>query len=121
MVDVSITLTSLVNNTRSNDLVGGGSSVTAGQTFEIVANNETMDLVVVLEEQNGGAAVITFDAGDYPPSLRRSLGELEITLAQADLRVVPLEGGRFIQSDGKITGSVATNTVKITALKLPVS
>lgn len=119
MVDVNISLTDLTANTRSGDLVGSGTSVTAGQTFDINVKNRTDDTIIILEEQNSGAATVTFDAGDEPPSMRAGLGELDIALAQADLRALVLEGGRFIQDDGKITGSVATNTVKITALRVP--
>ena len=120
MVDVEITLTDLAINTRSGDLVGLGSSVTAGQTFSIDSNGRTEGILIVLEEQGGGAATVTFDAGDDPPSKREGLGALVITLATSDLRILELEGGRFIQ-DGVanlITGSVATNTVKIMAFNL---
>lgn len=117
MVDVSVTLTTLTINTRSGDLVGLGASVTAGQTFDIAALGKTDDLIILLEEQNSGAATVTFNAGDDPPSKREGIGALDIALSQADARILQLEGGRFIQSDGKITGSVATNTVKITAFR----
>lgn len=119
MVDVAVSLTSLTANTRSSDLVGGGTSVTAGQTFSLAVRNRTERILVLLEETNTGAATVTFDAGDEPPSMGAGLGSLDIALAQADLRAVVLEGGRFIQSDGTITGSVATNTVKIFAISLP--
>ena len=120
MVDVAITMTDLAINTRSGDLVAGGTSVTAGQTFSIDTNGRTEGVVLILEEQNSGAATVTFDAGDDPPSKREGLGSLEIALAQADLRALVLEGGRFIQNGASnlITGSVATNTVKITALNV---
>jgi len=120
MVDVAITLTSLAVNTRSGDLVGLGSSVTAGQTFSIESKGPTEGIGILLEEQNSRAATVTFDAGDDPPSKREGIGSLAIVLAQADARLVILEGGRFIQNDAAnlITGSVATNTVKITAYTL---
>lgn len=120
MVDVAITMTDLAVNTRSGDLVGSGTSVTAGQTFSIDTNGRTEGILLILEEQNSGAATVTFDAGDDPPSKREGLGSLDIALAQADLRSLILEGGRFIQNGpgNLITGSVATNTVKITALNL---
>lgn len=120
MVDVAITLTNLVINTRSADLVGSGTSVTAGQTFSIATQGRTEGIIIVLEEQNAGAATVTFDAGADPPSKREGMGSLAIALAQADLRMLELEGGRFIQAGATnlITGSVATNTVKITAFKV---
>ena len=117
MVDVAVTLTTLAVNTRSSDLVGLGSSVTAGQTFSIACKGKTDDLIILLEEQGGGAATVTFDAGVDPPSKREGLGSLDIALATSDARLVQLEGGRFIQADGIITGSVATNTVKVTAFR----
>lgn len=120
MVDVAITMTDLAVNTRSGDMVGLGTSVTAGQTFSIDTNGRTEGVFIILEEQNSGAATVTFDAGDDPPSKREGLGSLDIALAQADLRGLILEGGRFIQNGvaNLITGSVATNTVKITAFNL---
>lgn len=119
MVDVAVALTDLTANTRSADLVAGGTSVTAGQTFSLAVRNKTEQIILCLEEQNSGAATVTFDAGDEPPSMRAGLGSLEIALAQADARLLVLEGGRFIQSDGLITGTVATNTVKIFAFRIP--
>lgn len=118
MADVSISKTALVENTRSGDLVAGGTDINTGQTFEIAAANQTDDLVLILEEQDGSTATVTFDAGDEPPSMRAGLGSLTISLAANDLRALILEGGRFIQSDGKITGSI-TGGVRITALDLP--
>lgn len=120
MVDVAITLTALVINTRSADLVGSGSSVTAGQTFSIACLGKTDDIILILEEQGGGAATVTFDAGDNPPSKQAPMGALTISLATSDNRMLQLEGGRFIQSGAGnlITGSVASQTVKITAFRL---
>lgn len=119
MVDVAVTLTDLTANTRSADLVGGGASVTAAQTFSLAVRNKTEQIIIVMEEQGGGAATVTFDAGDEPPSMRAGLGSLEIALATSDLRVIVLEGGRFIQSDGLITGTVGSNTVKLLAFRIP--
>jgi hypothetical protein len=117
MVDVTVTLDTLTINTRSSDLLGSGDSITAGQTFEIDVKGKTDDLIIVLEELGGGAATVTFDAGDDPPSKREGLGSLTITLATSDVRILQLEGGRFIQSDGKITGSVATQTCRVSAIR----
>lgn len=120
MVDVVVTLTSLAVNTRSADLVGGGQSVTAGQTFSLAVAGRTERILIILEETNTGAATVTFDAGDDPPSMREGMGSLAIALAQADLRSLILEGGRFIQNGvgNLITGTVATNTVKILCYSL---
>jgi hypothetical protein len=47
------------------------------------------------------------------------MGSLAIVLANADLKLVSLEPGRFIQSDGTVTGSVATNDVEIYVVRIP--
>lgn len=119
MADVTLTATAVTLATRTSDLVGSGTSVTAGQTFAIAIADSMDKYIFVLEEQNSGSATVTFDAGDLPPAHRTGLGSLAIALAQADLRGVVIEGQRHLQSDGTVTGSVATNTVKITVLKLP--
>lgn len=118
MVDVSITETSLTADTRSGDLVGSGSDLDTTETFDIAVSNRTDELMLVLEEQDGSTATVTFDAGDNPPSLRAGLGSLTISLAANDLRAIVLSGGRYMQNDGKITGSV-TGGVRITALRIP--
>lgn len=119
MADVTLSATAVTLATRTSDLVGSGTSVTAGQTFAFTPADSSDKYIWVLEEQNSGAATVTFDAGDLPPSHRAGLGSLTITLAQADLRGVVIEGQRHMQSDSTVTGSVATNTVKITVLRLP--
>lgn len=118
MADVTVTPVDLDPNTRSIDLIAGGSSVTAGQTFAITALGNTRSLIIVLEEQGGGAATVTFDAGDNPPSFLAAA--VDVALATSDLRIVMLEPGQFIQDSqtGPVNGSVATNTVKIYALRI---
>lgn len=106
MVDVAVTLTDLAINTRSADLVAGGTALTTGQTFSLAVKNRTDDTIIVLEETSGSTATFTFDAGDEPPSMRAALGALDVAMAANDLRIITLEGGRFIQSDGLITGSI---------------
>lgn len=117
MVDVSITETDLAADVKGADLIGSGSDLNTTETFDIAVSNRTDELVLVLEEQDGAAATVTIDAGDEPPSMRAGLGALTITLAANDLRLLQLSGGRFIQSDGKITGSV-TGGVRIRAVRL---
>lgn len=120
MADVNVTLTDLVINTRSADLVAGGASITTGQTFSIAVTGRTEGILLVLEEQGGGATVVTFDAGDDPPSKREGMGLLAISLATSDLRLLILEGGRFIQNTAgnPITGFNTGNTIKMLAYRL---
>lgn len=122
MADVTIAVvTTAAVNTRSADLIGAGASVNATQTFEIDVRGDTSNVLIFLEEENNGVATVTFDAGVNPPSLLGEATEdgLDIALAQADLRWVPLQPGQFIQANGKITGSVATNDVLVYAIRIP--
>lgn len=119
MAEKTVVVEDLELNTRGSDMLGAGVSVTTSDTFTIDVQNVTHDLIIVIEEGGVGAATVTFDAGANPPSLQAPLGDLEVALATSDIRPVPLEGGRFIQTNGKITGSVATNTVTMRAYRLP--
>ena len=122
MADVTITPVTLTPSTRTADLVGTGDTVAAGETFEIIGLGNTRTLQIFLQELGSGAATVTFDPGDNPPSFLAGLdtGGLDIALAQSDLREVMLEPGQFINDNqnGSIFGSVATNSVKIYALRV---
>ncbi len=120
---ITITPTTLAASTRSVDLVGAGSTVTTSDTFEIIADGNTRTLQIFMEELGAGAATVTFNPGDNPPSFLAGLTSagLVINLATSDLREVMLEPGEFIQADtstGKVTGSVGLQSVKIYALRV---
>ena len=119
MADVTITPTSVTVATGTSDLVGSGTAVNATQTFAFAVADSADKYVIICEELNTGAATITFDAGDLPPSHRAGLGAVTLTMAQADLKAIVLEGQRHLQDDGTITGSVATNNCRIRVLRLP--
>lgn len=119
MADVTVTPVTMTEGTKSADLVGAGSAVTDAQTFAIAGGNVTHDLMIFMEEGGSGSATVTFDAGDNPPATRAGLGARAITLATSDLRAIVLESARHTQSDGTILGSVATQTVRIYALRIP--
>lgn len=114
---ITITPVTLAPNTRSADLVGVGSTVATTDTFTIPVLGNTRTIILVAEELGSGAATITFNAGDNPPSFLADSATL--VLAQSDLRVWKFEPGQFIHGDqsGSITGSVATNSVKLYALR----
>jgi hypothetical protein len=121
-----------VLNTRSADLpfiAGGGTgnaivatsttdgwviSPPSGETF---GNNR---LVIVLGSDGTGGTV-TFKAGDRYPAQRADLGDLVITLAADDGRIVPIETSRFLQNDGTIIAIPSTTGLVMTALMLPIS
>lgn len=117
MANVNIALTPLVINTRSADMVGAGTSVPINDTFTIDAKGKTDDLIILLESTDANAPVVTFNAGVDPPSKREGIGSLAINLATLDVRVLQLEGGRFIQQGGTITGTVTVGITRITAFR----
>lgn len=119
---VTITPVELDPNTRSADLVGTGDTVTTSDTFSISTHGLTRTLILVIQELGSGAATITFNPGDNPGSFLAGLDTdgLQVDLAQSDVRIVMVEPGQFLQDDqlSSITGSVATNSVKIYALRI---
>ncbi len=118
MALITITPTTLAFGTESADLPASGTSVIAGNTFEVDVKFNP-NILFILEEVGGGACTITFDAGDVPPAARGGLGADTVVLAASDLFAFIPEPGRHMQNDGKITGSVATNNARIRALRLP--
>lgn len=118
-------------NTRSADLpfiAGGGSAnaiVATSTTDGWVISPPSGDnfgnnrLVIVLGSDASGGTV-TFKAGDRYPAQRADLGDLVITLAANDGRVVPIETSRFLQNDGTIVAIPSTTGLVMTALMLPI-
>ena len=115
---VAVALTDLVANIRSDDILGSGTALTTGQTIEVAALGESRNLLFVFEETGTAAASIVWDAGDEPPSMRAGLGSLTVVFASLDVRSFILEGGRFIQDDGEITGTL-TGAGKLTVFSIP--
>ncbi len=118
MADVDVAITALVADVRSLDIIAGGEALTTGQSFEIATANRTDELLIIFEETSTATASIVFDAGDEPPSMRAGLGSLTIAIASLDIRALVLSGGRFIQDDGVITGTL-TGAGKMLAFRLP--
>ncbi len=119
MADVTLTPLNLAPGTPSADLVGTGvtSAVTSGQTFAITAHGND-DLVIVVK--GSGSAVVTVDAGDNPPSLLADKGsDVVATIANGEVMIYFPIKGRHVQSDGTITGSVASATVRMAVYRFP--
>lgn len=132
MATTAITCELGVLNTRSADLpfiAGGGTGnakvatstadgwVISPPSGENFGNNR---LVVILGSDGSGGTV-TFKAGDRYPAQRADLGDLPITLAADDGRIVPIESSRFLQNDGTILAIPSTTGLVITVLMLPIS
>lgn len=140
-IDVTLTITDLVENVLSADLIGSGASVDATETFRVKVSpggaippfhKGEVALKFILEEEGSGAAQVQFGginsdgtaradnlAGDYPPSMLANYGPLTVDLAQADLREIVLRPGQFMTKDGYICGTVIGNDVKFRVVRTP--
>ena len=119
-----------VLNTRSADLpfiAGGGSanaivatSATDGWVISPPSGKEfANDRLVIILGSDGTGGTVTFKAGDRYPAQRADLGDLVITLAANDGRVVSVETSRFLQNDGTINVIPSTTGLVITAVCVP--
>lgn len=119
----------LTLNTYSADLpfiagggTGNGKVATAAADGWVVSppSSSTFDerLVFILGSDGTGGTV-TFKGGDRYPAQRADLGDLIITLAANDGRVVAVETSRFLQNDGTINVIPSTTGLVITVVMLP--
>lgn len=116
-------------NTRSADLpfiAGGGTAnaivATAAADGWIVSppSGENLgDRLVFILGSDGSGGTVTFKAGDRYPAQRVDLGDLIITLAANDGRVVVVETSRFLQNDGTINVIPSTTGLVLTAIVTP--
>jgi hypothetical protein len=118
-----------VLNTRSADLpfiAGGGTnnakvatSTTDGWVLSPPSGLSFDERLFIVLGSDGTGGTVTFKAGDRYPAQRADLGDLVITLAADDGRIVPIETSRFLQNDGTITVIPSTTGLVITALMHP--
>lgn len=120
MATVAITPIELTANTRSSDLVGAGTAITdaAANTFVITPPAGAAGLLLFFEADASGDTV-SISAGDNPPSPLAGLGATSLVLAASDLRVVVVEPGQHVQSDGTIEATCADDGTKCYALFMP--
>ncbi len=119
----------LVLNTRSADLpfiAGGGSgnakvatSATDGYVVSPPTGKQFDERLVFILGSDATGGTVTFKAGDRYPAQRADLGDLVITLAPDDGRVLFVETSRFMQDDGTILVIPSTTGLVITAVFLP--
>ncbi len=129
MATTAITTELLTLNTRSADLpfiAGGGSAnaivATAAADGWIVSppsGQQFDERLVFILGSDGSGGTVTFKAGDRYPAQRADLGDLIITLAADDGRVVFVETSRFMQNDGTINVIPSTTGLVITAVMVP--
>ena len=118
-----------VLNTRSADLpfiAGGGSanaivatSTTDGWVISPPSGHTFDERIFIVLGSDGTGGTVTFNAGDRYPAQRADLGNLTITLAADDGRIVPIETSRFLQNDGTIVAIPSTTGLVLTAFMNP--
>jgi len=65
------------------------------------------------------AATIVFKAGDRYPAQRADLGDMNVTMATNDSRMICVETSRFLQNDGTINITGTNTTDRVQAYMLP--
>lgn len=71
----------------------------------------TGDLILEVVEQNVATLTVKVLAGDNPPSVRSSLGDLSVTIAKNAAKIIgPFESARFMQDDGTVQVSFSEAT-----------
>lgn len=129
MGTTAITTELVTLNTRSSDfpfIAGGGTAnaivATAAADGWIVSppsGTQFDERLVFILGSDGTGGTVTFKAGDRYPAQRADLGDLIITLAANDGRVVSAETSRFLQNDGTINVIPSTTGLVITVVMLP--
>ena len=129
MATTAITTELLTLNTRSADLpfiAGGGTgngkvatSAADGWVVSPPSAAQFDERLVFILGSDGTGGTVTFKAGDRYPAQRADLGDLVITLAADDGRVVSVETSRFMQNDGTINVIPSTTGLVITVVMLP--
>ena len=129
MATTAITCELLTLNTRSADLpfiAGGGigngkvaTSTTDGWVVSPPSGKSFGAVQDFILGSDGAGGTVTFKAGDRYPAQLVGLGDLTITLAADDGRVVPIETARFLQDDGTITVIPSTTGLVISVTMSP--
>lgn len=118
MTDTAVAVTALTEGTISGDLVAGGTSVTTGNVAVIAALGDTRNLIIGMYAAS--ASVVTVQAGDNPPAQRADLGaNATNTVGAGEVRLLLVEGGRYVQDNGTIRITVGANTVIFRVYRIP--
>ena len=128
MATTAITCELLTVNTRSSDfpfIAGGGSanaivatSTTDGWVISPPSGLAFDERLCIVLGSDGTGGDVVFQAGDNPPAHRAGLGNLTITLAANDGRMVHIETSRFLQNDGTIVAIPTTTGLVLTAVMM---
>lgn len=123
MARTEATVTELTANSSTDDPAGVALNAGAGNGH-FVQNVPLEQLYLEIEVTNVAGGDITVLAGDNPPALDAGQGDLVVTFAQNDVKLLgPFTSARFVQAgadDGRLHVDVATGvTGTIKAFHLP--
>ena len=120
MADIAVAITPFVAGTISADVITAGGdieSVAAGNVAVVAAAGDGSDIVISVYAAS--AATVTLEAGDSPPSEMSGLGAGSAqSVGAGDVCLITVPGGRFVQSNGNIRVTVASNTCIIGAFRM---
>lgn len=129
MATVAITCELLTVNTRGSDNpdAADGSAGAQGLQPTTAADGWAIsppaglafDERLVLRLFVTTAATIVITGGDRYPAQRADLGNLSITMATDDVRMLSIETSRFLQNDGTIVVTGTNTTDRLQAYMLP--
>lgn len=129
MATTAITCELLTLNTRGEDNPDGadGSGTANGLDPTTAADGwvvsppsgGTFDERLIFRLTVTTAATIVFKAGDRYPAQRADLGDLSITMATNDSRMICVETSRFLQNDGTINITGTNTTDRVQAYLVP--
>jgi len=125
----AITCELLTLNTRGEDNPDGadgsgtanGLDPTAAADGWVISppSGQTFDERLILRFTVTTAATFVVTAGDRYPAQRADLGNLSITMATNDSRMICIETSRFLQNDGTIIITSTNTTDRLQAYMLP--
>ena len=129
MAAIALTAQLLTLNTRGSDQPDAGSGEGAGGNGIVATDSNgwvvsppsgyQFDERTIFRMTVTTAATITFKAGDRYPAQRADLGDLAITMATNDSRMIAVETGRFLQDDGTINVTCTQSTDALGCWVLP--
>lgn len=113
----AITPTQLAFDTPSGSLPVASLTAIVHANTDTIAYPKNGKLLIVVNNTFAGSQTVTFNAGDFT---QKGLGNVDVVLAQNEVKYIVLSSDRVRQDDGTITVDYSTNmTGFIGAFYLP--
>ena len=121
MAETDVTPVDLVTNEASAD------QADLGVVADTPADGWSVDtgglgrhrIMLVLSAHSENNDTVTIAAGDKPPAETSGLGDLAVSVDDGEIKMVVVEGARFMRDDGTILATCGEETTKLLALKSP--